>query len=292
MNDGTHSTDTPHYPESECLDSQPDLWHFTCEHGRRALGKRGLLIAPVRHPLLGVKVIWLTTEAQPDRERTGLTMAYTRCDRMAYRYRVLQPDRCTPWLGSIFRAVAPLAALVDLESFGDPENWWVSAVPTLASLSLTRAGEFAAATTAGCSVTSPWYDEDGITIYHGDCRDILPGLTADVIITDPPYANGADYDLHDDTTGNLTALIADALPLMLAAAPVIVLTPGIANVHRYPAPTWILAWVQAHGSGTGRWGFNEWQPILAYGTDPYLTAGNGRLLDVVRTPRRRCRDSR
>jgi len=35
---------------------------------------------------------------------------------------------------------------------------------------------------------SPYYDHDGITIYHGDCRDVLPGVaSADLIVTDPPY---------------------------------------------------------------------------------------------------------
>jgi site-specific DNA-methyltransferase (adenine-specific) len=35
---------------------------------------------------------------------------------------------------------------------------------------------------------TPFYQEPGITIYHGDCREILPCLPpADVLITDPPY---------------------------------------------------------------------------------------------------------
>lgn len=33
----------------------------------------------------------------------------------------------------------------------------------------------------------PYYERDGITIYHGDCREILPTLKADVVVTDPPY---------------------------------------------------------------------------------------------------------
>jgi len=34
----------------------------------------------------------------------------------------------------------------------------------------------------------PYYEQDGITIYHGDCRDMLSNLeTVDHIITDPPY---------------------------------------------------------------------------------------------------------
>jgi len=26
-----------------------------------------------------------------------------------------------------------------------------------------------------------------VTIYHGDCREILPAVAADAVITDPPY---------------------------------------------------------------------------------------------------------
>lgn len=33
----------------------------------------------------------------------------------------------------------------------------------------------------------PYSDHAGITIYHGDCREILPTLKADLIVTDPPY---------------------------------------------------------------------------------------------------------
>jgi site-specific DNA-methyltransferase (adenine-specific) len=33
----------------------------------------------------------------------------------------------------------------------------------------------------------PYYEHAGITIYHGDCREILPALHADVVVTDPPY---------------------------------------------------------------------------------------------------------
>lgn len=34
----------------------------------------------------------------------------------------------------------------------------------------------------------PYYESEGITIYHGDCRDILPSIEAvDCVIADPPY---------------------------------------------------------------------------------------------------------
>lgn len=33
----------------------------------------------------------------------------------------------------------------------------------------------------------PYYEHAGIAIYHGDCREILPCLAFDCILTDPPY---------------------------------------------------------------------------------------------------------
>ena len=39
-----------------------------------------------------------------------------------------------------------------------------------------------------------YYDEDGVTIYHGDCIEILPELeVAALIATDPPYGTGLVY---------------------------------------------------------------------------------------------------
>ena len=60
----------------------------------------------------------------------------------------------------------------------------------------------------------PYYDEGGVTLYHGDCLDILPHITgAGLVLTSPPYnlsgdGNkpsgtyfrnlGAGYGEHDD----------------------------------------------------------------------------------------------
>src|SRR5260221_3144152 len=36
----------------------------------------------------------------------------------------------------------------------------------------------------------PYFENDGVTLYFGDCREILPELqseTFDLVVTDPPY---------------------------------------------------------------------------------------------------------
>jgi site-specific DNA-methyltransferase (adenine-specific) len=39
---------------------------------------------------------------------------------------------------------------------------------------------------------TPYYQEDGITIFHADCREVLPTLgPVDLVLTDPPY--GINY---------------------------------------------------------------------------------------------------
>lgn len=36
---------------------------------------------------------------------------------------------------------------------------------------------------------TPYYEQDGITIYRGDCREVMPAIgTVDHMITDPPYS--------------------------------------------------------------------------------------------------------
>lgn len=131
---------------------------------------------------------------------------------------------------------------------------------------------------------NPYYEDGSVTIYHGDCRDILPGLhSADAILTDLPYGIGLNYHPSmDDTPDYVDELVLEALPLMRLSAMVVALTCGIGNIWRYPEPTWVLCWHHLDApTASGRWGFNGWQPVLVYGKDPYLARARGRRSDVV-----------
>ena len=41
---------------------------------------------------------------------------------------------------------------------------------------------------------TPYYQDDAVQIFHGDCREILPQLQpVDLVLTDPPYGHGEKW---------------------------------------------------------------------------------------------------
>lgn len=49
---------------------------------------------------------------------------------------------------------------------------------------------------------NPYYQDGSVTIYHGDCKDVLPTLAkADLVIADPPYGLG-ECQAKNSSRGN------------------------------------------------------------------------------------------
>lgn len=106
------------------------LYHFTCDHGREALGDRGV-IRPGADLTDGAvpwtsALVWLTDLPRPQREGLGLTSHLIRCDRTQYRYRVLDGEQVTRW--TTFARDLPRAYRESVECAPGamPAHWWVA----------------------------------------------------------------------------------------------------------------------------------------------------------------------
>jgi site-specific DNA-methyltransferase (adenine-specific) len=53
-------------------------------------------------------------------------------------------------------------------------------------------------------MATPYYQDEAVTLYHGDCIDILPGIgPVDLLLTDPPYSLSVGSD-HQKLPGRGT----------------------------------------------------------------------------------------
>lgn len=136
---------------------------------------------------------------------------------------------------------------------------------------------------------TPYYDHAGITIYHGDCADVLPWLEADVLITDPPYGvnmgecgaknqgwrHGMQhdgYDCYEDTYENFTGTIVPRLNLAIERTKRALVWTG-PHIHEQRKPDAIGGVFCPSGAGRNVWGFKSLLPVLLYGTAPDLHKG-------------------
>jgi site-specific DNA-methyltransferase (adenine-specific) len=149
----------------------------------------------------------------------------------------------------------------------------------------------------------PYYEHAGITIYHGDCREVLPLLTADVVIMDPPYGVGlvtktSDYrqsdrfdngasllasTLYRDDSEYVRALVVEVMPLLLAQFQRALVFCGPSMMFAYPEPSAVGCVFTPNGAGRSPWGFQCMHPILFYGKDPWLADGKGSRPNSFRT---------
>jgi hypothetical protein len=119
----------------------PPIYHYTCGHGRRALGEAGTVRALAEWNRGAAKLLdlagssaigtlsWFTDLDVPVVEALGLTRATIYCDRTRYRYRVVEDDLglVVPWLDSPRRA----GWLLNLEHPRGvmPRHWFVATEP-------------------------------------------------------------------------------------------------------------------------------------------------------------------
>jgi DNA modification methylase len=97
----------------------------------------------------------------------------------------------------------------------------------------------------------PYYDQEGITIYHSDCRDVLPLVAFDVMVTDPPYGIGWRRGVnaarasksHDGIAGDADTSVRDAALTLSGGRPAVVFgsfyapfPPGVRQVLVWHKP--------------------------------------------------------
>jgi len=99
----------------------------------------------------------------------------------------------------------------------------------------------------------PYYLDDAVTIYHGDCREILPTISgADLVITDPPYGMNfrSNYRLiRHDKIANDDKLPLDLIELAInKARRAAYIFCRWDNLREMPHPTSVIAWVKNNWS--------------------------------------------
>ena len=113
---------------------------------------------------------------------------------------------------------------------------------------------------------NPVYDVDGIQIYHGDCREILPYLPkVDLVLTDPPYGiQKWDWDESYPVGFEKDCLeIADTVAIMCGqwAIPKCIAELG----DKYLG---IIALHNRNGMTFSPLGFGNWIPCIIAGKRP------------------------
>ncbi len=128
----------------------------------------------------------------------------------------------------------------------------------------------------------PYYEHGGITIYHGDCREVMPSAV-EVVVTDPPYGTGQKiaYDVYRDTLPEWLAVMEWLLALPLPT----VFTMSHSRFFDLPKrPQWVGCWDKVYTGGITHVGASpSWEPICFYNL-PAGDRGKPRWDDIFRVP--------
>lgn len=104
----------------------------------------------------------------------------------------------------------------------------------------------------------PYYEHAGVTIYHGDCREIIPGLApVDLVVTSPPYAEQRVYG------GQLTepweCIVPPALAsVLLAPSGQMLVNLGLVHRDGEVVPYWDALHAAMRARGARLFGWYVW----------------------------------
>lgn len=135
----------------------------------------------------------------------------------------------------------------------------------------------------------PYYEENGITIYNADCREVLPSLpSVDLVLTDPPYGVQMGdskekrasrhlvrerYLSYEDSLENFTGTVIPVIASLVDSAERVALFTAGHRINYFPQPDAVGGVYCPNATGRNKWGFNVFLPILFYGTDPNIHRG-------------------
>ncbi len=148
------------------------------------------------------------------------------------------------------------------------------------------------------SLPTPYYRDDAVTIYHADCRDVLPLLGKfNLLLTDPPYGIGEvtgtvakqrahkhEYLSFDDTPENVIKSVIPPIETSLLMCQRAIITPGPKVFRHYPQSTAFGGLYSPATTSLNTWGRAHIQPILFYGRPPRIGVEIGDTGIVVTSP--------
>lgn len=132
---------------------------------------------------------------------------------------------------------------------------------------------------------TPYYQADGITIYHGDCREILRHVTGDVMVSDPPYgmAYQSGWNASSNVANDETPAARDWALELWGGKPALIF--GRWSVPRPASSRELLIWDKGDWPGMGDLSL-PWGPS----TEEIYVLGSGfvgkRRGQIVRDPKR------
>ena len=110
----------------------------------------------------------------------------------------------------------------------------------------------------------PYYQDKWVTIYHGDCREILPQLDVkvDLVLTDPPYGIGKEeWDVsYPDWLEDWAFAIAPTVCVLTAQWCLPQCLKQMGNRYK-----WMIAGFKPEAMTRGRLGLNKWLPAVVGG---------------------------